>query len=70
VLPAYQGRGIATALKARQISLHKQREKAKPGIIETENHGQNAAMLAVNRKLGYVFGTPSVTLQKVLLEAE
>jgi hypothetical protein len=27
-------------------------------------------MLAVNRKLGYVFGTPSVTLQKVLLEAE
>jgi mycothiol synthase len=63
VLLEYRGRGIATALKARQIALH---QAAGGEVIETENHANNAPMLAVNRKLGYVFGSPSVTYQKVL----
>lgn len=50
VLAAYRGRGIATALKAKGILL----ALARGGeTIRTNNHADNAAMLAVNRKLGY-----------------
>ena len=34
--------------------------------METENHEDNAAMLAVNRKLGFVFGVPEVACIKRL----
>lgn len=63
VHPGWRGRGIATALKARCLTEAKRR-----GIthMETENHEDNAAMLAVNRKLGFVFGTPEVACIKRL----
>ena len=34
--------------------------------METENHEDNAAMLEVNRKLGFVFGVPEVACIKRL----
>lgn len=51
VLPMYQGLGIATALKLRTIEYaqrHGYRE------IVTFNSSRNAAMLAINRKLGFM----------------
>ena len=50
VLREYRGRGIAQSLKARTIMYAKQ-----SGVSEilTENDSENAAMLAVNGKLGY-----------------
>ncbi len=63
VLPDWRGRGIATALKVRCLVEAKRR-----GIVrmETENHEDNAAMLAVNRKLGFLFGVPEVACVKYL----
>jgi GNAT superfamily N-acetyltransferase len=57
VLRAYRGRGIATALKVRAIRTAKQRGVP---LLETENHAENHAMLAINRKLGYQFGPQEV----------
>jgi GNAT superfamily N-acetyltransferase len=50
VLPEYRGRGLATLMKRRSLTL-----AAEAGItsILTENDEANAAMLAINRKLGY-----------------
>lgn len=50
VLPAYRGRGIATALKLLAIRAARQRGAA---TIRTNNDSRNAPMLAINRKLGY-----------------
>ncbi len=61
VHPDWRGRGIATALKVRCLSEAKRRGMAR---METENHEDNAAMLAVNRKLGFVFGVPEVACIK------
>ena len=63
VHPDWRGRGIATALKVCCLSEAKRR-----GIVrtETENHEDNAAMLAVNRRLGFVFGVPEVACIKRL----
>ena len=63
VHPDWRGRGIATALKVRCLTEAKQRGMA---VMETENHEDNAAMLAINRKLGFVFGTPEVACIKRL----
>jgi len=51
VMPAYRGRKIALALKLMTIAYAKQLN----GIsISTDNDSQNAPMLAINRKLGYI----------------
>ncbi len=61
VHPLWRGRGIATALKVQCLM-----EAHKRGIaqMETENHEDNAAMLAINRKLGFVFTAPEVACIK------
>ena len=62
--PDWCGRGIATALKVRCM----QEAKAHGiGCMETENHEDNAAMLAINRKLGFVFADPEVACIKRLV---
>ena len=61
VHPDWRGRGIATALKVRCVTEAKKRGLTQ---METENHGDNLAMLAVNRKLGFVFTTPEVACIK------
>ena len=63
VHPDWRGRGIATALKVLCLSEAKRRGIAR---METENHEDNAVMLAVNRKLGFVFGVPEVACIKRL----
>ena len=50
VLPAYRGRGVATALKVLAIQAARTRGAT---YIRTNNDSQNAPMLAINRKLGY-----------------
>jgi GNAT superfamily N-acetyltransferase len=51
VLPAYRGRGIALALKLLAIRTARRWGAA---FIHTNNDSENAPMLAVNRKLGYL----------------
>jgi GNAT superfamily N-acetyltransferase len=51
VHPDWQGRGIATALKVRSLAVAKAQGMEQ---MQTENHEDNAAMLAINRKLGFV----------------
>ncbi len=63
VHPDWRGRGIATALKVRCLSEAKRRDI---GRMETENHDDNGAMIAVNRKLGLIFTTPEVACIKRL----
>jgi len=63
VHPDWWGRGLATALKVRCLSEAKRRGVAQ---METENHEDNAAMLMVNRRLGFVFGIPEVACIKRL----
>lgn len=50
VLPAYRGKGLATALKLLAIRLARARGVT---ILRTNNDAENAPMLAINRKLGY-----------------
>ena len=61
--PEWRNRGIATALKV--LCLTEAKRRGLPQM-ETENHEDNAAMLAINRKLGFVFGTPEVACIKRL----
>jgi GNAT superfamily N-acetyltransferase len=51
ILSEWRGKNIATALKAAALTLAKARGMEQ---LQTHNHEDNAAMLAVNRKLGYV----------------
>jgi RimJ/RimL family protein N-acetyltransferase len=66
VHPDWRGRGIAMALKVLCMQEAKARGMER---METENHEDNATMLAVNRKLGYVFGYPEVACIKRLDES-
>jgi len=50
VLPEHRGHGVATALK---VLAADEARRAGRDWIETMNHAHNAAMLAVNRSLGY-----------------
>lgn len=50
VRSAYRGRGIATALKALGIRYARSRNGR---ILRTNNHRDNAAMLAINSRFGY-----------------
>ncbi len=63
VLPAYRGRGVALALKLRAIEAAQARGCR---LILTENHEDNAAMRAINRKLGFVPDAPGVSYEKTL----
>ncbi len=65
VLKAHRGHGIATALKVRAY------EKARAAGIEvmtTENHADNAPMLAINRKFGFIPEPSVVVYNKVLTQ--
>lgn len=61
--PDWCGRGIATALKVRCLQEAKVRGI---GCMATENHEDNRAMIAINRKLGFVFTDPEVACIKRL----
>ena len=61
VHPSWRGRGLATALKVQCIAEAKKRGLAR---METENHGDNKAMLAINRKLGFIFTAPEAAYIK------
>ena len=63
VHPDWRGQGVATALKLRCIAEAKRRGLTR---METENHEDNLAMIAVNRKLGFVFTDPEVACIKRL----
>ena len=63
VLKAHRGHGLATALKVRAY------EKARAAGIEvmtTENHADNAPMLAINTKFGFIPEPSVVIYNKVL----
>jgi GNAT superfamily N-acetyltransferase len=64
VLREYRGRGLAQALKLQTILLAR---KEGMRYIRTDNDSTNAAMLAVNRKLGY---KPEPGVYKVLCVLE
>jgi mycothiol synthase len=62
-LRTVRGRGIALALKVRQIQAAKNLGFT---TIRTDNDTRNAAMLAVNAKLGFVRQPAVLTLSKTL----
>ncbi|MBI3969677.1 MAG: GNAT family N-acetyltransferase [Chloroflexi bacterium] len=66
-LPEYRNRGIGTALKLRSIELLRARGCR---IMLTANRLNNAPILAINRKLGYIPGPLELTYVKVLREPQ
>ena len=63
ILQEYRGRGLAQALKLQTILLARREGMS---AIRTNNDSQNAPMLAVNRKLGYIPEPGFYTLRCVL----
>jgi GNAT superfamily N-acetyltransferase len=63
VLREYRGRGIATALKL--LAVETARDLG-ASFIRTENDSENAPMLAINRKMGFVPEPGAYLLQKKL----
>ena len=66
VLKDHRGHGIATALKVRAYELARE---AGVTVMTTENHEDNAPMLAINRKFGFQ-AEPSVVSYNKVLDAE
>ena len=67
VLKEHRGHGIATALK---IRAYERARAAGVTIMTTENHADNAPMLAINTKFGFIPEPSVVVYNKVLREAE
>ena len=65
VLKAHRGQGIATALKVRAYELARE---AGVTVMTTDNHVDNAPMLAINTKFGFQPEPSSVMYNKVLDE--
>lgn len=65
VLAAHRGRGIATALKTRAYECAR---AVGVTIVTTENHEDNAPMLAINRKFGFQTEPAIVIYNKGLCE--
>jgi len=63
VLKDHRGHGLATALKVRAYELSR---AAGVTIMTTENHEDNAPMLAINRKFGFQPEPTMVSYNKVL----
>ena len=63
VLKDHRGHGLATALKVRAYELARE---AGVTIMTTENHEDNAPMLAINRKFGFQPEPAMVSYNKVL----
>jgi ribosomal protein S18 acetylase RimI-like enzyme len=66
-LPAFRDRGIGTAVKLRSLELLRAMGYRH---VTTSNRVENAAMLAINRKLGYVPDRAELTYAKPLREPE
>ena len=67
VLRAYRGHGLATALKVRT---YERARAAGVTVMTTENHADNAPMLAINTKFGFIPEPSVVVYNKVLRENE
>lgn len=63
VLKDHRGHGLATALKVRTYELSRE---AGVTVMTTENHEDNAPMLAINRKFGFQPEPSVVSYNKVL----
>ena len=67
VLKAHRGHGLATALKVRT---YERARAAGVKVMTTENHADNAPMLAINTKFGFIPEPSVVVYNKVLRENE
>ncbi len=65
VLKAHRGHGVATALKVRA---YERARAAGITVMTTENHADNAPMLAINTKFGFIPEPSVVVYNKVLRE--
>ena len=65
VMQAHRGHGVATALKVRT---YERARAAGIAVMTTENHEDNAPMLAINRKFGFIPEPSVVVYNKVLRE--
>jgi GNAT superfamily N-acetyltransferase len=60
--PEYRGRGIASALKLRTVEYARAQDF---GEIRTENHTTNAAILHINKALGFQLEPPWIVFEKL-----
>ncbi len=65
VLKAHRGHGVATALK---IRAYERARAAGVTVMTTDNHADNAPMLAINRKFGFIPEPSVVVYNKALGE--
>jgi len=65
VLKAHRGHGVATALK---VAAYRHARAAGVLVMTTENNADNAPMLAINRKFGFIPEPSVVVYNRVLRE--